>query len=89
MTPTDLANEARQSARGKNIQCKILETEEIRTLGMNALLGVARGSDEPPQLIVIEYRGGKKSSPVIALVGKGITFDSGGIRSSPPRRWSR
>ena len=86
MTPTDLANEARQSARGKNIQCKILEAEEIRALGMNALLGVAAGSDQPPKLIVMEYRGGKKSSPVIALVGKGLTFDSGGISIKPSEK---
>ena len=86
MTPTDLANEALQSARGKNIQCKILEAEEIRTLGMNALLGVAAGSDQPPKLIIMEYRGGKKSSPVIALVGKGLTFDSGGISIKPSEK---
>ncbi len=86
MTPTDLANEARESARGKNIQCKILEAEEIRTLGMNALLGVAAGSDQPPKLIILEYRGGKKSSPVIALVGKGLTFDSGGISIKPSEK---
>jgi leucyl aminopeptidase len=86
MTPTDLANKARESARGKNIQCKIIETEEIRALGMNALLGVAAGSDQPPKLIILEYRGGKKSSPVIALVGKGITFDSGGISIKPSEK---
>jgi leucyl aminopeptidase len=86
MTPTDLANEARQSARGRNIQCKILETEEIRTIGMNALLGVAAGSDQPPKLIIMEYRGGKKSSPFIALVGKGLTFDSGGISIKPSEK---
>ncbi len=83
MTPTDLANEAKTSAKGKNIQCTILEAEEIRALGMNALLGVAAGSDQPPKLIIMEYRGGKKSSPVIALVGKGLTFDSGGISIKP------
>ena len=86
MTPTDLANEAKESARGKNIQCKILETEEIRALGMNALLGVAAGSEQPPKLIIMEYRGGKKSSPVIALVGKGLTFDSGGISIKPSEK---
>ncbi|MHB8908748.1 MAG: leucyl aminopeptidase [Syntrophales bacterium] len=86
MTPTDLANEALQSARGKNIQCRILEAEEIRSLGMNALLGVAAGSEQPPKMIIMEYRGGKKSSPVIALVGKGLTFDSGGISIKPSEK---
>jgi leucyl aminopeptidase len=86
MTPTDLANEARESAKGKNIRCTVLDAEQMKELGMNALLGVARGSHAPPQLIVLEYRGGKKSSPVIALVGKGITFDSGGISIKPSEK---
>ncbi|MCX5837144.1 MAG: leucyl aminopeptidase, partial [Deltaproteobacteria bacterium] len=86
MTPSDLANEARESAKGKNIRCTVLDAGQMRELGMNALLGVARGSDEPPQLIILEYRGGKKSSPVIALVGKGITFDSGGISIKPSEK---
>ena len=83
MTPSDLANEARESARGKNIRCTVLDATQMQELGMNALLGVSRGSDEPPQFIVLEYRGGKKSSPFVALVGKGITFDSGGISIKP------
>ena len=86
MTPTDLANEAKASAKGKNIQCRVLGTEEIKELGMNALLGVASGSDQPPQFIVMEYRGGKKSSPFIVLVGKGLTFDSGGISIKPSEK---
>ena len=88
MTPTDLANEAKESAKGKNIQCRIIDAAEIRELGMNALLGVGAGSDEPPKLIVMEYRGGKKSGPVIALVGKGLTFDSGGISIKPAEKMS-
>ncbi len=79
MTPSDLATEARESAKGKNIRCTVLDAGQMKELGMNAFLAVARGSAEPPQLIILEYRGGKKSSPVVALVGKGITFDSGGI----------
>ena len=86
MTPTDLANEAKASAKGKNIQCRVLGTEEIKELGMNALLGVASGSDQPPQFIIMEYRGGKKSSPFIVLVGKGLTFDSGGISIKPSEK---
>ena len=83
MTPTDLANEAKDMAKGKNIKVKLIETDEMKQLGMNALLAVAAGSDEPPLLIVLEYNGGKKSSPFIALVGKGVTFDSGGISIKP------
>lgn len=86
MTPADLANEAKASAKGKNIQCRIIEAAEIRELGMNALMGVGAGSDEPPKLIIMEYRGGKKSGPVIALVGKGLTFDSGGISIKPSEK---
>jgi leucyl aminopeptidase len=86
MTPTDLASEARASAKGKNIQCRVLGPGEIKELGMNALLGVAAGSDQPPQFIIMEYRGGKKSSPFIALVGKGLTFDSGGISIKPSEK---
>jgi leucyl aminopeptidase len=86
MTPLDLANEARASAKGKNIQCRVLETGEMRELGMNGLLGVAAGSSQPPQFIIMEYPGGKKSSPHIVLVGKGLTFDSGGISIKPSEK---
>lgn len=83
MTPTDLAKEARKSAKGNNIHCTVLDAKQMEKVGMNALLGVARGSHEPPKLILLEYSGGKKSSPVIALVGKAVTFDSGGISIKP------
>jgi leucyl aminopeptidase len=86
MTPTDLANAARTSAKGRNIRCRVLGSGAMKKLGMNALLGVAAGSDEPPQFIVLEYRGGKKSSPFVALVGKGLTFDSGGISIKPSEK---
>ncbi len=86
MTPTDLAKEARKSTRGKNIRCTVLDAEQMKAAGMNALLGVARGSHEPPKMILLEYNGGKKSSPAIALVGKAITFDSGGISIKPSEK---
>ena len=89
MTPSDLANEARMSAKGKNIVCTVLGDAQMRELGMNAILGVAQGSDQPPQFIIMEYRGGKKSSPVVALVGKGITFDSGGISIKPAEKMDK
>lgn len=86
MTPTDLANEARASAAGRKIRCRVFGPDQIRALGMRALLGVAAGSDEPPQFIVMEYRGGKRSAPFVALVGKGLTFDSGGISIKPAEK---
>ena len=86
MTPTDLADAAKASAKGRNIRCRVLGPGAMKKLGMNALLSVAAGSDEPPRFIVLEYRGGKKSSPFVALVGKGLTFDSGGISIKPSEK---
>jgi leucyl aminopeptidase len=86
MTPARLAQEAMGSSQERNIKCTILEQDEIRELGMNALLGVASGSDEAPKFIIMEYRGGKRSSSVIAFVGKGLTFDSGGISIKPAEK---
>lgn len=86
MTPTDLANEARDIASRKAISVKILDAAPMKELGMNALLGVARGSDEPPKFIILEYRGGSKNQQPAVIVGKGITFDSGGISLKPSER---
>jgi leucyl aminopeptidase len=86
MTPTDLATEAQSCLQGKNIVFSVLSEGKMRELGMNALLGVARGSRQPPKMIVAEYRGGKKTDEPIALVGKGITFDSGGISIKPAEK---
>ena len=57
----------------------------MKKKGMNALLGVASGSAEPPRLVIIEYNKGKKNLPLYGLVGKGITFDSGGISLKPSK----
>ncbi|MBE9546065.1 MAG: leucyl aminopeptidase [Proteobacteria bacterium] len=83
MTPAILSDRAGEIARKKNVKLKVLDVPEMEKLGMNALLGVAKGSDEPPKFIVLEYNGGKKGDKVVALVGKGITFDSGGISIKP------
>ncbi|MEN6320611.1 MAG: leucyl aminopeptidase [Syntrophaceae bacterium] len=83
MTPTDMANEARKVASRKNVKLTVLDEAKIKKVGMNALLGVAGGSDEPAKFIILEYHGGKKADPIIALVGKGLTFDSGGICIKP------
>jgi leucyl aminopeptidase len=84
-TPTYLAREAARLARvHRSIQSKALGEREMRRLGMGSLLSVTAGSAEPPKLIVMEYRGrGAKSDP-IALVGKGVTFDTGGISLKDP-----
>jgi len=87
MTPTDLAREAKNiAARHKTLSCKILDRDDMQKMGMNALLGVASGSDQPPKFIILEYAGGKKKEPPIILVGKGLTFDSGGISLKPAEK---
>lgn len=83
VTPGYLAQEARELAARHALECKVYEQDELESLGMNALLGVGKGAAEPPRLIVVRYRGeGAKGRPVV-LVGKGITFDSGGISIKP------
>ncbi|MGF1613791.1 MAG: leucyl aminopeptidase [Gammaproteobacteria bacterium] len=83
-TPRYLADAARALEKGdQSVVVTVLKEAEMKKLGMGALLCVARGSREPPRLIVIEYRGGNKSARPIVLVGKGVTFDSGGISIKP------
>ena len=89
MTPSILANQAKSHLRGKNTRVAIMGEAEMKKLGMNALLGVARGSHEPPRMIIIKYNGGRKSAKPIVLVGKGITFDSGGISIKPAENMDR
>jgi leucyl aminopeptidase len=83
MTPTILANRAREAGKGRNVKITVTGASAMQRLGMNAFLGVARGSYEDPKLITMEYSGGKKAEQPIVLVGKGITFDSGGISIKP------
>lgn len=84
MTPTRIANEAKTVAKEARVNLKILEQKEMEALGMGALLGVAKGSHEPPKFIILQYHGAKKKEdrPVV-LVGKTITFDTGGISLKP------
>jgi leucyl aminopeptidase len=84
MTPTKIANEAKAIAKETGVSVKILEQKEMESLGMGALLGVAKGSHEPPKFIILQYNGSKKKDdrPVV-LVGKTITFDTGGISLKP------
>ncbi len=84
-TPTYIARAARELARRhRSIKVRVLDEAAIQRLGMGSFLAVARGSHEPPRLIVLEYRGGRKGAAPVVLVGKGITFDSGGISLKDP-----
>ncbi len=83
MTPSDLAERAQQVAEELGLECEVFERPEIEEMGMGAFLGVAQGSRQPPKLIVLHYRGGAPDGPTLGLVGKGITFDSGGISIKP------
>jgi leucyl aminopeptidase len=83
-TPTTLANHALALAKKYKFSCTVLEPKEIEKEKMGLLMGVSRGSDEPSRFIVLEY--GPKKKPAVALVGKGLTFDSGGISIKPSER---
>jgi leucyl aminopeptidase len=84
MTPSRIANEAKKVAKEEALTLKILEQRDMEQLGMGALLGVARGSHEPPKFIILEYNGSKKKDerPVV-FIGKTVTFDTGGISLKP------
>ncbi|MEO1419947.1 MAG: leucyl aminopeptidase [Pseudomonadota bacterium] len=82
--PTYLAETARELAtQHTKLTVKVLEEAQMRRLGMNSLLSVGHGSEQPSKLIQMDYRGGKKGEAPIVLVGKGITFDTGGISLKP------
>ncbi|MDD5435043.1 MAG: leucyl aminopeptidase [Nitrospira sp.] len=83
MTPAILAEAAEKMAKTQKMTCKVLSKPQIEKLGMGAFLGVAKGSQEPPKFIILEYNGGKKGDKPVVLVGKSITFDSGGISIKP------
>jgi len=84
LTPANIAEAARQMATEFHLDCDVLDRDQMKALGMGALLGVAQGSAEPPALIVLRYR---PENPVgaahLGLVGKGVTFDTGGISIKP------
>jgi len=84
LAPMQMAEAARRMAAAQGLECQVLERAEMEKLGMGALLGVAQGSAEPPALIVIRYRpAGKEAKAHLGLVGKGVTFDTGGISIKP------
>jgi leucyl aminopeptidase len=82
-TPTVFVERVKQATKGTGLDLTVLELDDMRRLKMGALLAVARGSDEPAKMIVLRYSGGSKRGPTLGLVGKGITFDSGGISIKP------
>ena len=82
-TPSHLAHEAKKLGKATDIKVTVLDQKQIEQLKMGSFLSVAKGSRQPPKLIVLEYNGGKKPGHPIVLVGKGITFDSGGISIKP------
>ncbi len=84
MTPTILAERAQPMAKETGLICEVYGPDKIKELKMGAFWGVAQGSDEPPALIVMRYEpAGAPEKPVLGLVGKGVTFDTGGISIKP------
>lgn len=85
MTPTYLAHHAQEIAKKQNLSITIFSEEEINSMGMGGLAGVSRGSDQDCKLVILEYKSEKPSNKTIGIVGKGITFDSGGLSLKPAR----
>jgi leucyl aminopeptidase len=85
LTPMVLAERARAMAADSGLECEVLDQDRMRQLGMGSLLGVAQGSAEPPALIIVRYRPATApaSKDHLALVGKGVTFDTGGVSIKP------
>jgi len=83
MKPSRVVAEAKAIARESKIRLKVLDRQHMKKLGMGGLLGVAQGSIEPPHFIILEYSGGPKTQRPVVLVGKTVTFDSGGISLKP------
>ena len=84
LTPTYIANNAVGIAKSnKNMTSKVIDVSKFQSLGLGSFYGVAMGAHEPAKLILVEYKGGRKSDKPLALVGKGLTFDSGGISIKP------
>ena len=85
-TPTYIANTAVEIAKSKNMKSKIFNVDEFEKMNLGSFYGVAKGAKEPAKLILVEYMGGKIDDPPIGLIGKGLTFDTGGISLKPPAK---
>ncbi|HTU71583.1 MAG TPA: leucyl aminopeptidase [Candidatus Baltobacteraceae bacterium] len=86
MTPSILAKEAAKHGKESGIEVEVFDEDRIRKEGMGSFLSVAQGSAQPPKFIIMRYNGNPGSKELLALVGKGITFDTGGISLKPPER---
>lgn len=83
LTPTEMAERARVAARDYGFKCKILERRDMERLDMVGILNVSKGSDQPPKFVIMEYDGAGSRAPRYVFVGKGLTFDAGGICIKP------
>jgi len=83
MTPSQMAEAAKEIASKYNLELKVFDRENMEAMGMGAMLGVAKGSSQPPKLITLAYKGDERSEKALGFLGKGITFDSGGISIKP------
>ena len=83
MTPTELASRAEAMAAEVGLDCQVFEREQVAAMGMGSFLGVAQGSEQPPKFIVLTYKGDPSTHKGLGLIGKGITFDTGGISIKP------
>lgn len=83
MTPSRIADIAKEIASEQHLKLKVLDAADMKDLEMGALLGAAKGSLEPPKLVVLSYQGDNSSADTIGFIGKGVTFDSGGISLKP------
>ncbi len=83
MTPAILAARAREILKGTKAKVTVLDEKQISKLGMGGVVGVGKGSKHKPRFIIIEYNGGKKDEKPIVFVGKGVTFDTGGLQIKP------
>ncbi|MGE0206307.1 MAG: leucyl aminopeptidase [Candidatus Babeliales bacterium] len=85
LTPTELAGKAQKIAKEQGLKVTVFSEPEIKKMGMGGLAGVSAGSEQDCKFVILEYKAKKKNAPTIALVGKGITFDSGGLSLKPAR----
>ena len=82
-TPLMLASRAKKISNKSGLKCRIIKKDQLKKLGMGGIIGVSKGSHQPPVCIVLEHKGGKKNEKPVVIVGKTITFDSGGISIKP------
>jgi len=85
LTPTELASKAKAIAKKHDLSIKIFDEEQVKKMGMGGLAGVSAGSEQDCKFVIMEYKAKRKNAPTLAFVGKGITFDSGGLSLKPAK----